>query len=163
MSGNSGSLRADSSHCGCMSLRSFVLLSCFSVFNKYFLMDMNLRSWSSIVKIKDTWKIEQPFNNAKYLLGTTGQSLICCITPWEPNHSVSPHWMRSLAALPFQPVDFLQTGERIGWCSGNAKWLSTWWEGRATSGRSGVCSASEWPEGVESGFTPSQSSFKGRQ
>ena len=40
------------------------------------------------------------------------------------------------------------------------KWVSTWWEGRVNQGSPGACSAPEWPEGVEPGSTPSQTSFK---
>ena len=44
---------------------------------------------------------------------------------------------------------------------GLKQWLSTWWEGGANQGSSGVCNAPECLRWMEPGSTPSQSSFKG--
>ena len=46
---------------------------------------------------------------------------------------------------------------------GLKQWWSTWWKGRANLGSSGVCNVPEWPEGMQSGSSPSQPSFKGWQ
>jgi len=46
---------------------------------------------------------------------------------------------------------------------GLKQWLSTWWKAGPTQGSSGACNVSQWPERVEPGSTPSQTSFKGWQ
>jgi len=43
------------------------------------------------------------------------------------------------------------------------QWLSTWWKAGPTQGSSAACNAPQWPDGVEPGSTPSQTSCKGWQ